>query len=161
MTPWISSCAAKRSVPRCSPPSAMPCLRETIHTCKSPCASSLPCACRSPRRRLRARGAPAGGREAHERQLADWTARKERLEGDPARQIPEMNLERRLRETGRRVVAALMLRGTALAEFVKFYVFDFTAKAERLSESEWRPAQCQPPRYLAFILLAGDPDNCA
>jgi tetratricopeptide (TPR) repeat protein len=37
------------------------------------------------------------GLESHVRQLGEWNARRERLETDLARQIPEMNLERTLR----------------------------------------------------------------
>ncbi len=84
---------------------------------------------RSPRRRLAGPGPE--GPEAHQQLLAEWHARKERLEADLARQIPEMNLEQRLRAADRRAVALALPEGVALVEFVRFDVFDFQAVPAR------------------------------
>jgi tetratricopeptide (TPR) repeat protein len=97
---------------------------------------------------------PGGERiEVYQKELAEWNARKERLEADLARQIPEMNVARKLRAADRRAVALALPEGTALVEFVRFNVFDFNA-VEGRGELQWKPA-----RYLAFVLVAGQPDN--
>jgi CHAT domain-containing protein/tetratricopeptide (TPR) repeat protein len=98
-------------------------------------------------------GPGAEGPTAHRQTLSEWDARKERLEADLARQIPEMNLERRLRGADRRAVALGLPEGIALVEFVRFHVFDFKAVRARYEEPwrEWR--------YLAFVLVAGEPDQ--
>ena len=75
------------------------------------------------------------------------------LEAELARQIPEMNLERRLHAADRRAVALGLPEGVALVEFVRFDVFDFHAVPAR-GERRWNPA-----RYLAFVLPAGEPDD--
>jgi CHAT domain-containing protein/tetratricopeptide (TPR) repeat protein len=93
------------------------------------------------------------GTEAHRRRLAEWSAQKERLESELARQVPEMNLERKLRAADRRAVALALPEGVALVEFVRFPIADFHAVAAR-GEKSW-----QPERYLAFVLRAGDPDE--
>jgi CHAT domain-containing protein len=93
------------------------------------------------------------GPEAHRRRLAEWSAKKERLESELARQVPEMNLERALRAADRRAVALALPEGVALAEFVRFSIVDFHAVVAR-GEKSWQPA-----RYVAFVLRAGDPDD--
>jgi tetratricopeptide (TPR) repeat protein len=93
------------------------------------------------------------GLEAHRELLVEWNGRKERLEAELARQIPEMNLEHQLRAAGRQAVAVLLPEGSALVEFVRFGVFDFEAVPAR-GERQWRPA-----RYLAFVLPAGQPEQ--
>jgi len=100
------------------------------------------------------------GPAAHRQQLAEWTARKERLEAELARQIPEMNLEQKLRAADRRAVALALPEGVALVEFVRFDVYDFTAVAQKVSGTEWiPPRRWKSARYLAFVLSAGEPDN--
>ena len=100
------------------------------------------------------------GREQHERLLAEWNQEKQRLEGELARQIPEMNLEEKLRAADRRAVAMKLPEKVALVEFIRFDVFDFEAKAEQVSETQWRPPRhWKPARYLAFVLHAGKPDQ--
>jgi CHAT domain-containing protein len=93
------------------------------------------------------------GPKAHRRRLAEWSAQKERLESELARQVPEMNLERTLRAADHRAVALALPEGVALAEFVRFPIADFHAVAAR-GEKSW-----QPERYMAFVLRAGDPDD--
>ena len=89
------------------------------------------------------------GLEAHERLLEEWREKKERLESDLARQIPEMNLAKRLEEVNRQVVALALPEGSTLVEFVRFHVYDFTVVPMR-----WKPA-----RYVAFVLPAGEPEK--
>jgi len=92
------------------------------------------------------------GLAVHRRQLDEWEAARERLEAELARQVPEMNLEQKLRATDRRAVALGLPAGVALVEFVRFDVFDFKAAPAR-GEARWQPA-----RYLAFVLPAHEPD---
>jgi CHAT domain-containing protein/tetratricopeptide (TPR) repeat protein len=93
------------------------------------------------------------GLSIHQQLLAEWNVQKERLEAELARQIPEMNLEQKLRAADRQAVALALPEGTALVEFVRFDIFDFKAVPAR-GESHWKPA-----RYLTFVLPAGEPDN--
>jgi tetratricopeptide (TPR) repeat protein/CHAT domain-containing protein len=89
----------------------------------------------------------------HRQTLAEASTRKETLEAELARQIPEMNLLPALRAADHRAVAAALPEGTALVEFVRFNVFDFGAVPAR-AEAEWHPA-----RYLAFVLPGSGPDG--
>jgi CHAT domain-containing protein/tetratricopeptide (TPR) repeat protein len=93
------------------------------------------------------------GPQAHLQWLHQRQQQKERLEADLARQIPEMYLEPQLQAADRRAVALALPAGSALVEFVRFHVFDFKAVPAR-GERHWHP-----PRYLAFVLPAGDPDR--
>jgi CHAT domain-containing protein len=99
--------------------------------------------------------APAGPQapEAGRQRLAESQERRVRLEAELARQIPEMDLAAKLRTVDRQVVALALPEGSALVEFVRFHPFDFAAVPAR-GEGQW-----QPPRYLAFVLPAGEPDN--
>jgi CHAT domain-containing protein/tetratricopeptide (TPR) repeat protein len=92
------------------------------------------------------------GLRVHQQLLAEWNARKERLEAETARQVPEMNLEQKLRSIDHQVVAIAMPAGTTLVEFVSLDVFDFKAVPAR-GESQWKPA-----RYLVFVMPAGAPN---
>jgi CHAT domain-containing protein len=110
--------------------------------------------------RKRLAGPGPEGREAHERQLAQWEQAREHLEAELARDVPEMNLEKQLRAADRRAVALAPPPGVALIEFVRFRVWDFHARTERISDTEWRlPQHWQPARYLAFVLRSGEPDD--
>ena len=93
------------------------------------------------------------GAAAHKKTLAEWHATRDRLEAELAREVPEMHLERTLRSVDRQAVALALPEGAALVEFVRFSVYDFHAVAAR-DEPEWKP-----PRYLAFVLLAGQPGS--
>jgi CHAT domain-containing protein/tetratricopeptide (TPR) repeat protein len=93
------------------------------------------------------------GLDSHLRGLAEWGAQKEGLEVELARQIPEMNLERKLRAADRRAVALNLPEGVALVEFVRFPVGDVQAVPAR-GEPFWKPAE-----YVAFVLPAGAPDD--
>lgn len=87
--------------------------------------------------------------------LTEWTIQKERLESELAREVPEMNLAQNLRSAGHRAIAVGLDAGVALVEFVRFHEFDFHATPAR-GERQWKSA-----RYLAFVLLGGDPDTVA
>lgn len=93
------------------------------------------------------------GLPEHKRLLAERQAYREEVEANLARQIPQMNLETRLREADRNAIARMLPAGSALVEFVRFNVFDFKAVPAR-GEARWKPA-----RYLAFLLIAGEPDS--
>jgi len=93
------------------------------------------------------------GLDSHMRELADWEAQREGLEAELARQIPEMNLEKKLRDADRRAVALNLREGVALVEFVRFPVFDFKAVPAR-GEPRWKAA-----RYVAFVLAGSEPDE--
>jgi len=93
------------------------------------------------------------GLAKHQKTLSIWNKQKENLEAELVRQIPEMNLEQKLKQIDRQAIASTLPEGAALIEFVLFDVFDFKAVPAK-GESEWKPA-----RYLAFIILAGEPDN--
>jgi CHAT domain-containing protein/tetratricopeptide (TPR) repeat protein/type II secretory ATPase GspE/PulE/Tfp pilus assembly ATPase PilB-like protein len=86
-------------------------------------------------------------------QLAAWMDRRESLEVELAREIPELDIQARLRAADRRAVALALPENVALVEFVRFREYDFSAIATR-GESYWKP-----PRYVAFVLLAGQPDD--
>jgi CHAT domain-containing protein/tetratricopeptide (TPR) repeat protein len=102
--------------------------------------------------RRRLAGPGPEGFAAHRRQLDEAEAARECLEAELARQVPEMNLEQKLRSADHRAVALSLPAGVALVEFVHFDVFDFKAVPAR-GEARWQPA-----RYLAFVLPAGEPD---
>jgi hypothetical protein len=93
------------------------------------------------------------GLGAHQKLLAEWTVQTNTLEEDLVLQIPEMNLEQKLRAADRRAVAHALPGDTAVVEFVRYDVGDFKAVPAR-GEAQWKPA-----RYLAFVLPAGDPYN--
>jgi CHAT domain-containing protein/tetratricopeptide (TPR) repeat protein len=96
----------------------------------------------------------------HQRQLTEWKAQKESLEAQLARQIPELNLEEKLRQADRRAVALSLEAGACLVEFVRFQEFDFHAVARQMSPTRWEPPQLWlPARYLAFVLPAEEPDH--
>lgn len=93
------------------------------------------------------------GPEAHRQTIEKWETGKEELESSLAEKVPEIGLERRLAEANRLKVAEALPSGAALVEFVKFYPFDFRAVRAR-GERPWKPA-----RYLAFVLVPGEPET--
>ena len=98
-------------------------------------------------------GPGADGLELHQGTLNRWNAQRNELEAELAREIPEIALDRRLRAADRRAVALALPEGSALIEFIRVEVFDFQAVPAR-GESTWKPAH-----YVAFVLLAGEPDS--
>jgi len=93
------------------------------------------------------------GKEYHDHLLKEWTEKKEKLESELAKHIPEMNLEEKLRSADRESVAMALTKDSVLVEFVKFNEYDFKAIPVK-GEKQWKP-----PRYLAFVLPAGEPDK--
>jgi CHAT domain-containing protein/tetratricopeptide (TPR) repeat protein len=93
------------------------------------------------------------GLDPHVWRLAEWNAQKERLEAELAGQIPELHLEQKLRAADSRAVALSLPEEVTLVEFVRFPVVAFQAVLAR-GEQEWKP-----PRYVAFILPGGAPDE--
>ena len=93
------------------------------------------------------------GSKAHLMLLTEWTSQKESLEEELARQIPEMNLEQKLRSADLYAVADALPSGTALIEFVHVHEYDYKAVPAR-GDAIWKSA-----RYLAFVLPAGKPDK--
>jgi tetratricopeptide (TPR) repeat protein len=91
--------------------------------------------------------------EAHQRVLAAWNAQRVRLEIELAREIPETDLEQKLRSADHRRVALGLPQGACLVEFVRFNPRNFHALPAQ-GEPSWKPA-----RYVAFVLLAGEPDG--
>jgi len=85
--------------------------------------------------------------------LAEWRGQREVLESELARQIPELQLEQRLRAASREAVAQAMPPGSALLDFVRVGVFDFEAIRAH-GDRQWKPA-----RYLAFLLFKEKPDD--
>ena len=98
-------------------------------------------------------GAGVDGIEAHRKRLAEWNTKKEQLEAELARQVPEINITQKLRRADHRAVSMALPEDAALVEFVRFSVFDFKSVPGR-REAKWKPAH-----YLAFVLRAGEPDN--
>ncbi|MFT3775669.1 MAG: CHAT domain-containing protein [Minicystis sp.] len=88
------------------------------------------------------------GLEAQRKTIGEWRERAQRLEVDLARQIPEMSLDATLRGATRAAVAAALPAGSVLIEIVRY--------------REWSPpseGNGYPPRYLALVLRAGEPDG--
>ncbi|HEX9824928.1 MAG TPA: tetratricopeptide repeat protein [Actinomycetota bacterium] len=95
------------------------------------------------------------GPDEHRRLLDRWAEEKETLERLLAHSIPEMSMERKLQVADRQAVGGALPEGSVLVEFVRFIVHDFHAVREN-DEPRWGP-----PRYVAFVLPAGDPEAVA
>ncbi len=95
------------------------------------------------------------GIDVHRQRLNEWDVELEHIEAKLARQIPEMSLERHLKEVDHRAVAEALPQDTTLIEFVRFETLDFTM-VHAPGESSW-----QPPHYLAFVLRAHEPGSLA
>ncbi len=93
------------------------------------------------------------GPGAHRNLLRELTGLRDKLEQELAGRIPEMNLESRVRAADRRAVALALPEEVALVEFVHLDPYDFKAVAAR-GEAPWKAA-----RYMAFVLLGGEPDE--
>ncbi|MBW4492529.1 MAG: CHAT domain-containing protein [Oscillatoria princeps RMCB-10] len=85
---------------------------------------------------------------AHRHRLSELQKESDNLEKLLASQVPEIQLQEQ--PTDRRAVALELPEGSALVEFVRFDVFDFTAP----KGDKWQPA-----RYLAFVLPSQQPDS--
>ena len=96
--------------------------------------------------------APPQVRAELPQRLDELQQQQEALEQRLSRQIPEMNLEQQLEQANRQAIAANLPPGSSLVEFVQFRVYNFSA-VEAKGEARW-----SSPRYLAFILPAGQPE---
>jgi CHAT domain-containing protein/tetratricopeptide (TPR) repeat protein len=97
-------------------------------------------------------GPESGNAQQYQVQLAEWEKKREALERDLARSIPEITLEERLRTVDRHVLAGQLPAQATLIEFVRFDDFDFLAAPAR---GEW---PFKAARYLAFVMSAAQPD---
>jgi tetratricopeptide (TPR) repeat protein len=91
--------------------------------------------------------------QAHHQTLKRWSTEREALEAELARQIPEMDLRLRLSAATHQTVSRALPEGSALVEFVRYSPVNFAAVP---ASGEDRNL---PPRYLALVLQAGDPDG--
>lgn len=103
-----------------------------------------------------ARRAVAGhgdeGRPVHERLIAEWRARRNRLDAELGRKVPGSESHRRPQEVSREMIAAALPEDSALVEFVSY--------AEH--EDAAGPAAARTaarPRYLAFVMPARMPEQ--
>jgi len=103
--------------------------------------------------RLTLHGAEKGDPRKYREYVEGLQRRREELEHQLARAIPEMQLEERLRKADRQAVALALPEGAALVEFVRFDVFDFQAVSARGQKRQ------QPARYLAFVMTKNQPDE--
>lgn len=78
--------------------------------------------------------------------LDGWKDRKEQLEIELARHIPEMSMAQQLRTTNWREIAKRLPQVTTLVEFVRMSLIDSQALHVRDED-----------RYLAFVLNSGEP----
>jgi CHAT domain-containing protein/Tfp pilus assembly protein PilF len=98
-------------------------------------------------------GAGGEGLEEHERLLFEWSKQKDRIESELARSIPEMSLEKQLRDADRTAILENLPPRSILVEFIRFEKINFhevpTKSKSASSES----------RYLAFLLSAQELEN--
>ncbi len=101
----------------------------------------------------RAFSGPARGESLaqHERRIWELERERERLEQELARQVPEVEMELRMRAADREAITSLLPPNSALIEFVQFTPYRFEAK---FMERRW-----EPERFLAFVLSAGEPER--
>jgi CHAT domain-containing protein/tetratricopeptide (TPR) repeat protein len=82
----------------------------------------------------------------HIQTLADLNDRKSNLEVELARDIPQLDLQKRLQKVSCNELVSALPREAALIEFVRFIDFDFVATDQKKA--------VRPERYLAFVLFA-------
>jgi CHAT domain-containing protein len=87
----------------------------------------------------------------HERRLRELEEEREQLERHLATQVPEIELQRRLRAADRAAIARALPAGGMLVEYLRFQPYPFEAARE---ERRW-----EPERYLAFTMPAGEPER--
>jgi CHAT domain-containing protein/tetratricopeptide (TPR) repeat protein len=93
------------------------------------------------------------GIQAYQSLLAEMIQRRDQLEGQLAKHMPDLKLEDIWVNADRQKVALALPGGSLLIEIVKSEIFNYHARAS-LGEAEWLPS-----RYLAFVMPAGEPDN--
>ncbi|MGG6240958.1 CHAT domain-containing tetratricopeptide repeat protein [Nodosilinea sp. AN01ver1] len=91
--------------------------------------------------------------QSYQQHLAEWQQQKEQLESALVRQIPEMNLAKKIQLADCNNVASSLPTNSVLVEFVYFHNYSFKAVPAR-GEKQWEPS-----RYVAFVLHAGEPEQ--
>ena len=97
-------------------------------------------------------GPGAEGLQVHQDLLIELNARKEKLETELVRQMPEMNLDKKLRNADRHVISEALPQDSALVEFVRFTSYNFEAIPSK-NEPYWGE-----DIYAAFVLLSEEPN---
>jgi CHAT domain-containing protein/tetratricopeptide (TPR) repeat protein len=87
---------------------------------------------------------------SHQAILDEWLERKEALEEELVRAIPEFRLQFHFLSTDRMRVAGALPRDAALIEFFRFRLFNFG----KTGDERWGSY-----RYLALVLLPDDPEH--
>lgn len=90
---------------------------------------------------------------ADDSRLANLQQQRDELDRQLSRQIPELDLQEKLKNADRKAIASALPRHSILIEFVRTPIYDFKAVPAR-GETRWHPAH-----YLAFILRAGNPNR--
>jgi CHAT domain-containing protein/tetratricopeptide (TPR) repeat protein len=90
--------------------------------------------------------------EAHLKTIHEMNLRKEWLEAELGRHIPEMNLEKRLSRVHYVSIAGALSQDSALIDITRFSLCDFGAN------KGFRGSQRRPARYVAFVMRAETPD---
>ena len=90
---------------------------------------------------------------SHIQLLRKWESQLETLETELSAQIPEMRLTQKLHKVNRQAIAAALPDGSALVEYVSLYERDVKAVL-KYGIPRW-----QSNRYIAFILIAKEPDE--
>jgi CHAT domain-containing protein len=101
------------------------------------------------------KGSPSETPAKHLAAIQACTRSREALERQLCSQIPELELDQKLRNITITAVDACLPSGSALVEIFSTDIYDFHAN-QALGQKIWKPA-----RYLAFLLLAGQPDAVA
>jgi CHAT domain-containing protein/Tfp pilus assembly protein PilF len=81
--------------------------------------------------------------------LARWNEQRQQQEAQLAREIPEVNLEQKLRAADLEAILLALPEGVALVEFVRLHVADFQAKQAK-GGNPWKG-----DHYLAFVVRDG------
>lgn len=90
---------------------------------------------------------------SHLQLLKEWKSQLEKLETELSSQIPEMSLAQKFLRVDRQAIAAALPEGSALVEYLSLYSRDFKAVLK------YGIPQWQPTHYVAFVMLAKQPDK--
>ncbi|HOW54115.1 MAG TPA: tetratricopeptide repeat protein [Syntrophorhabdaceae bacterium] len=91
------------------------------------------------------------GPDAYRKKLVELEAQKERLEAELSKMSDAFAKTKKVARADTRQVASSLPKGSALIDFVRLPIYNFTARKE---QKRWGP-----PRYFAFVLPAGRPDG--
>lgn len=93
-------------------------------------------------------GPEVGEGQDYRQLLQEWHERKEQLEAELARRLPELHAGQRRQSISWQALAGVLPAGAALLEFVRVEIYDFAAAP---GTDPWQPA-----RYLVFVLQASE-----